>query len=108
MIVKSRRRPTVQKQKFPSKGRSSYLLRLRDIHLVKRYYEFSEVQRRRTDDVLMILSTREFFISEQRIWSIIRRNTDLLDLLSKGESIDLSCPPLGDSEDQLTPGSDQS
>lgn len=74
------------------KGRSSYLLRLRDIHLVRRFWEISEVQRLRTDDVLAILSTQEFFISEQRIWSILRRNTDLLDKLTAGEPIELPAP----------------
>ena len=72
------------------KGRSDLLIRLRDIKLVKRYYELSEIKRRRLDDILNILSTEEFFISEQRVWYVIRKNLHLVDALHKGESIDLT------------------
>jgi hypothetical protein len=83
------------------KGRSSKLIHLRDIFLMKRYYDLSEVKRIRLDDVLHILSTKEFFISEQRIWSIVRSNTDMLDTLARGEEIDVPGPDTKD-KDQLT------
>jgi hypothetical protein len=60
------------------RGRNTDLIRMRNVKLVKRYHALSEVQRLRSDDVLRILSTEEFFISEQRIWHIIKQNLDLL------------------------------
>lgn len=51
---------------------------MRDETLIRRYYYWTEVQRRRFDDVLTILSTKEFFISEARIMAIIRKNCDRL------------------------------
>ena len=56
-----------------SKGRDKDLIRLRDEALCRRYYYWTEVQRLRFDDALKVLSEREFFISEERILSIIRR-----------------------------------
>jgi hypothetical protein len=83
------------------KGRSSKLIHLRDICLIKRYYDLNEIKRIRLDDVLHILSTKEFFISEQRIWSIVRHNTDMLDTLAHGETID--CPHTeSKNKEQLT------
>ena len=55
------------------KGRDKELIRLRDEALCRRYYHWTEVQRLRFDDALKVLSEREFFISEERILSIIRR-----------------------------------
>lgn len=55
------------------KGRNKELIRLRDEALYRRYYYWTEVQRLRFDDALKLLSEREFFISEERIMSIIRR-----------------------------------
>ena len=55
------------------KGRDKELIRLRDEALCRRYYYWTEVQRLRFDDALKVLSEREFFISEERILSIIRR-----------------------------------
>ena len=55
------------------KGRDKELIRLRDEALCRRYYYWTEVQRLRFDDALRVLSEREFFISEERIMSIIRR-----------------------------------
>ena len=55
------------------KGRDKILIELRDEALCRRYYYWTEEQRLRFDDALTLLSKREFFISEERIMSIIRR-----------------------------------
>lgn len=55
------------------KGRNSNLITLRDEALCRRYYYWTEVQRLRFDDALRLLSTKEFFISEERIMAIIRK-----------------------------------
>lgn len=55
------------------KGRDKELIKKRDEALCRRYYYWTEVQRLRFDDALRILSKQEFFISEERIMSIIRR-----------------------------------
>lgn len=69
-----------------SKGRDKELIRLRDEALCRRYYYWTEVQRLRFDDALRILSEREFFISEERIMTIIRKKSR--------EGIDKSIKPL--------------
>ena len=51
---------------------------LRDEKLIRRYYYWTEIRRRRFDDALAILSQEEFFISEARIMAIIRKNCDKL------------------------------
>ncbi|MBW4755813.1 transposase [Prevotella melaninogenica] len=56
-----------------SKGRDKELIELRDEALCRRYYYWTEEKRLRFDDALCILSKQEFFISEERIMSIIRR-----------------------------------
>ena len=53
-----------------SKGRNKNLIKKRNEALIRRYW--TEVRRRRFDDVLKILSEEEFFLSEERILSIIR------------------------------------
>ena len=55
-----------------TKGRDKNLIELRDEALCRRYYYWTEVQRLRFDDALKVLSRQEFFISEERIMSIIR------------------------------------
>jgi hypothetical protein len=70
------------------KGRSTDLIHLRNIKIVKVFYKLSEIDRRRLDDVLLIMETQEFFLCQRTIWDIIRANTDMLDALSRGESID--------------------
>ena len=55
------------------KGRNKELIELRDTALCRRYYYWTEGKRLRFDDALRILSKQEFFISEERIMSIIRR-----------------------------------
>ena len=42
-------------------------LRVRDRVLVARYYYWTEIERRRFDDVLKILAEREFFLDERSI-----------------------------------------
>ena len=56
-----------------SKGRDKELIELRDEALCRRYYYWTAEKRLRFDDALCILSKQEFFISEERIMSIIRR-----------------------------------
>ena len=64
-----------------AKGRDKNLIELRDEALCRRYYYWTEVQRLRFDDALKVLSRQEFFISEERIMSIIRRKSrELKDL----------------------------
>ena len=58
------------------KGRDKELIKLRDEALCRRYYYWTEIQRLRFDDALKVLSEREFFISEERIMTIIRRKSD--------------------------------
>lgn len=60
------------------KGRNKKLISLRDETLIRRYYYWTEIQRRRFDDALRILSEKEFFISESRIMAIIRAHCDKL------------------------------
>lgn len=55
------------------KGRDKHLIKLRDAALCRRYYYWTETQRLRFDDALRILSEQEFFISEERIMSVLRR-----------------------------------
>ena len=54
------------------KGRDKNLIDLRNYKLCHRYYYWTEVVRLRFDDVLKVLSEKEFFISEERIMAIIR------------------------------------
>lgn len=56
------------------KGRSKELISLRNEKLLRRYYYWTEIQRLRFDDALKVLSQEEFFISEERIMTIIRQN----------------------------------
>lgn len=55
------------------KGRDKALIELRDEALCRRYYYWTEERRLRFDDALILLSKQEFFISEERIMTIIRR-----------------------------------
>jgi hypothetical protein len=54
------------------KGRDRSLIERRNIALLRRYHELTEVNRLRFDDALKVLSTQEFFLSEERILAIIR------------------------------------
>ena len=55
------------------KGRDKALIELRDEALCRRYYYWTEERRLRFDDAVTLLSKQEFFISEERIMTIIRR-----------------------------------
>lgn len=59
-------------------ARDKSLLTKRDEKLLRRYYYWTEVERLRFDDALRILSRDEFFISEEHILRIIRKNCDKL------------------------------
>lgn len=56
------------------RGRDQYLLSRRDEALLRRYYHLTEVERLRFDDTLTLLSQNEFWISEARIMTIVRKN----------------------------------
>lgn len=56
------------------KGRNQDLISRRDEALLRRWYYWTETQRLRFDDALRVLSLQEFFISEERIMAIIRKN----------------------------------
>lgn len=58
------------------RGRNKDLIAKRDEMLCRRYYYWTEVQRLRFDDALKILSEQEFFLSEERILSILRLHCD--------------------------------
>lgn len=73
-----------------AKGRDKNLISKRDEWLLRRYYYWTEIQRRRFDDVLKILSEQEFFISEARIMAIIRKGAQ------GGEGSDPYSPGGGD------------
>ncbi len=62
------------KSKNPGKGRDKELMSIRDEKLLRRYYELTEVENMRFDRALTLLSRDEFFISEARIMSIVRRS----------------------------------
>jgi len=55
------------------KGRDKELIRLRDRELLRRYYQMTEIERKRFDDTVRILSREVFFISEGRIIEIIQK-----------------------------------
>jgi hypothetical protein len=54
------------------KGRSKELIKRRNEALLRRYEYWTEVKRRRFDDVLRILSEDEFFVSEATILNILK------------------------------------
>ena len=54
------------------KGRNIDLIRKRNDKLYERYIYHYDVCKIRHDEVLRILSEEEFFISEQRVWNIIK------------------------------------
>ena len=60
------------------KGRNKDLITKRDEALLRKYYQLTEIERCRFDDTLKILSEQEFFLSEERIITIIRKNLDLI------------------------------
>ena len=57
------------------KGRNKELIVKRDLAVCRRYYYWTEIQRLRFDDTLKVLSSQEFFLSEETILKIIRKCT---------------------------------
>ena len=57
------------------------LKRKRNLRLIERYYHWTEVKRRRFDDVITILKEEEFFVGEQTIMAILRKHAEYLDSL---------------------------
>ena len=55
----------------------------RDRKLAERYYYWTEIQRRRFDDVLEILEWQEFFVSKQTISNVIKRQADFIKTLKE-------------------------
>ena len=66
-----------------ARGRDTELIALRNEELLRRYYYWTEIKRLRFDDTFRILSTREFFISEERIRTIVNRNYEFLQELDR-------------------------
>ena len=62
-----------------TKGRNKDLIAKRDEALLRKYHHLTEVERYRFDDALRILSEQEFFLSEDRIMSIIRKNLNRIE-----------------------------
>ena len=81
-----------------ARGRDSELIALRDEKLLRRYYYWTEIRRLRFDDTFRLLSSQEFFISEERIRTIINRNYDRLKRIDeeyrRGKPSDGHKPPL--------------
>lgn len=55
-----------------SRGRNRELIEKRNEKLAQRWYYWTEQQRLRFDDALKILSQQEFFLSEDRVMTILR------------------------------------
>jgi hypothetical protein len=66
-----------------TKGRNPHLVSKRNDRIIIRYYFWREVERRRTDDVIGILSNDEFFLHEHTIRRIIRQHLDKFSILKK-------------------------
>lgn len=54
------------------RGRNKALIEKRNEKLAQRWYYWTETQRLRFDDALKIISQQEFFLSEDRIMTILR------------------------------------
>lgn len=59
------------------RGRNPSLIKDRDITLIVRYFYWSEIKRKRFDDVLEALG-REFFLAEQTILNVLQANNELV------------------------------
>ncbi|MEJ5303223.1 MAG: transposase [Bacteroidales bacterium] len=55
------------------------LIKARNRKLIERYLYWTEIERRRTDDVFRILEWEEFFIGQQSIMLIIRNNPQIVE-----------------------------
>lgn len=65
------------------RGRNKYLIRKRNEALCRRWVYWTETQRLRYDDALRVLSEQEFFLSEERIMTIIREMSHEVDSIVK-------------------------
>jgi hypothetical protein len=64
-----------------SKGRNKELIKKRNAALCRRYYYWTEKKRLRFDDTIRLLSETEFFISEETIIAIVRKQSRESDLI---------------------------
>lgn len=64
------------------KGRCHDLIILRDRKLVERWHYWTEIKRRRFDDVIQILREEEFFVGEQTIMQALKKQSAYLDELN--------------------------
>lgn len=67
--------------------RNQELIERRNRKLVSRYYHLTEVERKRFDDVVFILSNNEFFLTEHTINQLLKKNMHLLDEIAQGIKI---------------------
>lgn len=51
--------------------------------LVLRYYYWTEIKRRRTDDVLHILCSQEFFVEDRTVWNAVLNYGDYLSEIAR-------------------------
>lgn len=58
---------------YHNQKRKTARLEKRNKKICQRFHYWSEVRRRRIDDVLRILSEEEFFLSQSTIWNIIKK-----------------------------------
>ncbi len=63
---------------YAMKGRNPRLIELRNQFLIKRRFYWYEVQRKRFDDVLTILSEQEVFLDPEYMMLLFRQNRPLL------------------------------
>ena len=68
------------------KGRNKELIHLRNMNLLRRYHQLTEVERLRFDDTIRKLSEEEFFISEITIIEIIQRFYNKADFEENNEN----------------------
>ena len=77
------RRRRIMRPLDASSGLTSRRLRVNDRNrvLIARYYYWTEIRRRRFDDVMRILSTEEFFVEDRTISNALLDYGDYLDEL---------------------------
>lgn len=75
-----------------TRGRNKELIARRDEMLCRRYHYWTEVERLRFDDTLTLLSQEEFFLSEERILTILRNNSRRLAAIAANGGTDLRRP----------------
>lgn len=74
------------------KGRNATLLSRRNQQLIIRYYYWYDLQRKRMDDVIAILSTQEFYLQPYTVREILRSNTELLKELRRTQPNEKNLP----------------